>query len=150
MSESLRLLRFVLVGIWNTTLDLSLFWVFLNLAEKFKIRKLFFLKIATVCHIIAFLITNSQSYILNSMFTFADSDTNSGWLPYLGVSAFSLGISSLLVQFLNKESYFIFLNKRFSTEFFNAKRFALAVKLFTVFITMFSNYIGYKYLVYGF
>lgn len=152
--EYVRILKYILVGIWNTFFDLSIFTVFLNTFGNLKIWKKTHLKPATISNMVAFLIANSVSYIINSKFTFSDSSSNRGWLPYLIISMFSLGLSTLIIQVLSVESLRLKINLfiRDLHPIFQAgvgmKKYIFLIKISTVIITMVVNYFGYKILVF--
>jgi putative flippase GtrA len=148
-SELFRLAKFVLVGLFVTGVDFVSFWLLLNLFEKLKIKTLFRLRVTTISNIIGFAIANSVSFVLNTFFTFSDSNTNKGWVPYLLVSLFSLSVSTVLVQLLTSENTYKKLNASIFQNFLSQKQCALVVKLFTVLITMITNYFGYKLFVYS-
>lgn len=153
--DLLRIAKFILVGIWNTAFDLGLFWVFINTLNKIKLTKNLPIRIATLSHILSFLIANAVSYILNSIFTFRDSATNRGWVPYLSVSIFSLAVSTLLIQYFTQPKFYTFtkvnvsrisiLHKRLEL---SEKQYALGIKLCTVVVTMITNYLGYSFFVF--
>jgi putative flippase GtrA len=152
--ETLRILKFVIVGIFNTAIDLTLFWILINSLTKLKLPKRIAENVATFSHITSFLITNSISYVINSNFTFSDASNNRGWVPYLLVSAFSLGVSSSLIYFLTRPSLFLSVEKIWQSNSFlkkiklTTKGYAFGVKLCTVAVTMVTNYLGYRFLVF--
>lgn len=146
--ELLQILKFILVGVWNTGFDLVLFWVFLNLFGNIKSIQKLPIKIPALAHIGAFLIANSVSFLLNSMFTFSDSKVNRGFLPYLCVSVFSLIVSTFLIQYFTGKRYFELFKSLIGKHAVNEKQFALIVKLAVVSVVMVINFVGYKYIVY--
>ncbi len=148
--DLLQILKFLLVGVWNTGFDLALFWVFLNIFSQATFLEKSKIKAPAIAHVCAFLIANSVSYVFNSIFTFSGSN-NRGFLPYFIVSCVSLVISTSLVHFLTEKhlyekgrSFIKQLTKKIVTE----KQFALVVKLAVVSVVMVINFVGYKYFVY--
>jgi putative flippase GtrA len=148
MPELIQLIKFAMVGVVVTLVDFISFWILLNVFEKLKIKNVFKFRITTVSNIIGFLIANSTSFLLNSFFTFSDSKINRGIIPYLLVSLFSLSISTFLVQTFTSEINYTKLNAKIFQNRLTQKQFALFIKLITVLVTMVTNYVGYKYLVY--
>ena len=148
MLEIAEFLRFAIVGLWNTILDISLFLVLVHLIEKTAVKKIWFLKTATIAHILVFIVVNFQSFFLNSIFTFTNATNNRGWLPFLMVSIVSLTLSSIIIQVLNKNSYYLFVRKLINNTSFSEKHFLLLIKIVAVIITMFCNYFGYRFFVF--
>jgi putative flippase GtrA len=152
--EYLRILKYIIVGIWNTGFDLALFTFFLNTLDRLPFLKKSSLKPQTISNIFAFLIANSVSYFLNSRFTFSDSHNNRGWIPYLIVSLFTFGLSTVMMQFLSGENLRTKLNlfvrdfKLFSKVEITHKKYIFLIKILIVIITMSVNYFGYKILVF--
>lgn len=153
--EILQFIKYIIVGVGNTVTDLVVFWAFINLFERLKIKEIYKLKTTTISHILSFLCANILSFVLNSAFTFNNAKVNRGPLLYFSVSLVSFLVSSSLIQILATEAYFekfIKLLDRFSPKFkslVNFKHYALIIKLCTILITLFTNYFGYKYLVFG-
>jgi putative flippase GtrA len=148
-SELFRLAKFVIVGLFVTGVDFVSFWILLNVFEKLKTQTLFGLRVTTISNVIGFAIANSVSFILNTFFTFSDSKANRGWIPYLLVSLFSLSVSTILVQLLTSDKTYKKLNAKIFRNLLSQKHYALVIKLFTVLITMITNYFGYKFFVYS-
>ncbi|MEM1311934.1 MAG: GtrA family protein [Patescibacteria group bacterium] len=144
-----RIGKFAIVGLFVTGVDFVSFWLLLNLFEKFKIKTILKLRNTTIANIIGFAIANSVSFILNTFFTFSDSTTNKGWIPYLLVSLFSLSVSTVLVQILTSDNLYKMINDKIFRDLLAKKHYALVVKLFTVMITMVTNYFGYQLFVYS-
>lgn len=155
MSELFRILQFAIIGIWNTFFDLALFWLLINALGKLKFWSKLKLKVETVSHVFSFLIASGVSYFLNTRFTFGDATKNRGWGLYLGVTLFSLLISTLLINFFTQGKYFQLFEKVVIARIpllkksnFDSKKFAVLVKLGTVAVTLVTNYLGYKYFVF--
>ena len=154
-SEVLQILKFGLVGVWNTGFDLAIFFGFFRLLKPVFARRKFPVQLETVCHTLSFLIANTVSYQLNSRFTFeaGESQTAAEFGAYVGVSVVSLGISALIINFLAQDKFFDRFRAKVKTARpqFELKRsqYALIIKLVAVVIVMAVNYLGYKYLVFG-
>jgi putative flippase GtrA len=149
--EIIQILKFLLVGVWNTGFDLALFWVFLNLFSKAQFLEKIKIKPPVIAHVSAFLIANSVSYILNSKFTFDTSKSNRGFGPYFVVSVVSLVISTFLVHYFTQKQFYD-MSQNFLKNFIgkiNEKHFALIVKLGVVAVVMVVNFLGYKYFVFS-
>ena len=154
-SEIIQILKFGLVGVWNTGFDLAIFFGFFRILKPFFAGKNLPVKLETVCHTLSFLIANTVSYQLNSRFTFeaGESQTTGEFLTYVGVSVVSLGLSALIINFLAQDKFwddFVTAVHRRKPDF-KVKRgqYALVIKLVAVVIVMAVNYLGYKYLVFG-
>lgn len=155
MSEIIRILQFILIGIWNTAFDLALFWLFINTLGKLKLWSNIKIKPAVISHILSFLGASAVSYFLNARFTFGDASKNRGWGLYLAVSLFSLIISTILISFFTQDRFYQWFTRVFVSKIpllekikFDTKKFALLVKLGTVAVTLVTNYLGYKYFVF--
>ena len=143
-----QIVRFGLVGVWNTGFDMVLYIVFYRLLRG-RISSSATLKAETLAHIGAFLIANTVSYQLNSRFTFESSGP---FLPYFLVSCLSLGLSALSINYLAKDKFFEGAQKiaqKRNLPSISRQRYAIGIKLATICIVMFVNYLGYKYLVFG-
>ena len=154
-SEIIQILKFGLVGVWNTGFDLVIFFGFFRLLKPVFAKKKRPIQLETVCHTLSFLIANTVSYQLNSRFTFeaGESQTAAEFGTYVAVSVVSLGLSALIINFLAQDKFF----EKFQTKVRALKptlkvtrsRYALVIKLVAVVIVMAVNYFGYKYLVFG-
>lgn len=149
----MQILRFGLVGVWNTVFDLGLFFTFYRFLNG-RIRKDVRIKIETIAHICSFMIANFVSYQLNSRFTFnSDQSSSRQFLPYMMISLVSLGLSSAIINFLAKDMYFekaTQISKKYLSSFtLKRPQYALLIKAFAVTVVMAINYTGYKYIVFG-
>jgi putative flippase GtrA len=152
-SELLQVLKFGLVGVWNTLFDLTIYYVLYKLLSKSINEKSRLIKIETIAHMISFMCANIVSYQLNSRFTFETSESGvSKFVPYFIISLLSLGLSSLIINFLAKKKYFeatkaktAALTKKYKL---TRPHYAILIKVSAVVIVMAVNYFGYKYVVF--
>lgn len=153
MNEILRLAIYVAVGIWNTVFDYIIFYIILSIFSKLKWPKWSPLNPPAVAHLISFIIANSVSYFLNSRFTFSDSTQSRGFGLYFLVSVFSLAISTAAIQILNSPQTKTRLQqivlKIIPNKFIKEdKNWALMTKLVGSAISMVTNFLGYKFIVF--
>jgi putative flippase GtrA len=158
-SELIRVITFGIIGVWNTLFDLGLFISFLNTAGKLSIWQNSRIKAATVGHVFSFLTANLVSFVLNSTFTFAGAPSRGFW-PYFFVTVFALIVSTAFIQYFNKPSLEIWFEKNILARVLiiknliakfklTEKYFPIVLKLASVFISLFVNYVGYKYFVFS-
>jgi putative flippase GtrA len=121
----LQIIKFGLIGTFNFIIDL-LIYLFLT-------RQLSFYYI--LAHVLAFLIANSISFLLNKNFAFEDRDNNkilAKYFKFLGLTIFSLIISATIL--------FICVNY--------LKMFDIYAKIIGTIIAAVWNFISYKTLVF--
>ncbi len=153
MNELVRLSIYVAVGVWNTVFDYIIFYIILSIFSKFKWPKWSPLNAPAVAHMISFIIANSVSYFLNSNFTFSDTSESRGFGLYFLVSLFSLAISTTAIQILNSKQIKITLQeivcKIIPAKFVkDDKNWALMTKLVGSAISMVTNFLGYRFIVF--
>ncbi len=155
--ELVQIIKFGMVGVWNTVFSLSLFWIFYKIFKKsFKtnILPLIPIKIEAISQALSFIIANIVSYWLNSRFTFGNtSDSGSSFALYVLISLISMVISSGIMQLFSTKHNF----KKFSTlaikklPSYTPKydHFVFLVNICSIVAVMIINYLGYKYLVFN-
>lgn len=156
-NELLQILRFGLVGVWNTVFSLSLFWLFFKGLQKYtgkKTAKFFGIKIEAIAQGVSFLLANIVSYQLNSRFTFGDNNsTNTKFVLYVVISTISLLVSSGIMQYFTEEKFFKKTSSVVTRVFpkLNLKYdyFVFLVNLGSIAAVMIINYLGYKYIVFN-
>jgi putative flippase GtrA len=141
-------LKFALIGVGNTIIDLSLWQLFLKLMgnrfdklfQKLPLNKYGF------AHIISALITFNFSYWMNKTFTFGSSVAfGEGFTKFLIVSLVSMLLAAKTLSFFTKTN---FLRTIVPPIDFLRSRYPLFCKLVTIVIFMFVNYFSQKYLVF--
>ncbi len=123
----IQITKFGLIGTFNFIVDLSIYLLLT--------RQLFFYYI--LAHVIAFLIANSVSFILNKNFAFQDKDKNKIFIKYikfLGFTLFSLIISGAVL--------FICVHY--------LKMFDVYGKILGAIIAAIWNFIMYKFMVFSY
>lgn len=96
----------------------------------------------------AFIVANIGSYFLNRTFTFAGEpieDTSRSIGAFFAVSAFSLVISVLLINFLTINQAVLSFSR---TNKYLEKYWPTIAKFLSIFVTLITNFIGYKFLAF--
>jgi len=153
IEEIKRFLIFGVIGGFNAILD-TLIWRFLvwlldkNPKVQTFLTKVFRVNKYGISQFVAFLISATSSYFLNSTFTFSDSDRTrdvSQVFRFFSVALFSLLISVITIHFLTENKWIK--NKIIKFPLLN-KYWHYIAKIITIGITMITNFIGYKLLVF--
>jgi putative flippase GtrA len=152
-SELIQVAKFGLVGVWNTIFDLTIYFILYKTLKKFLKDEKRVIKIETLAHMISFMCANLVSYQLNSRFTFRASENGvSKFVPYFLISILSLGLSSVIINYLAKSEFFEYTKKQFATittkYSLTKSHYAILIKVSAVVIVMAVNYFGYKYVVF--
>jgi putative flippase GtrA len=159
--EMIRFITFALIGLTNAILDII---IWKSLVKYFNSNKLFTKYIHktpltnySCAHAISFVITVISSYFLNKTFTFASQ--NSGGeqiIKFFLVSIFSWIITTTVLTFLTKEgarTNIVTLISHYEVKLkIKSKIFSnnwyLIAKILTIMISMVTNYLGYRLLVF--
>ena len=151
--EIYQILRFGLVGVWNTGFDLAIYFGLFRFLRPLYGKKRAGVQLETLCHAGSFLVANTVSYQLNSRFTFEASDQSPRQFAiYAAVSLLSLGLSSVIINFLAQEKFFIKTQQQVLTKTkktLTQGQYAILIKIVAVGCVMIVNYLGYRYLVFG-
>jgi putative flippase GtrA len=150
--EIQRLLKFIIISVFRTLLDI-LIWQFLVFLQKDKKKTFsFFAKLNlnkfAIAQVFAFIISVFLSYFLNKIFVF-QTDNNqqevSTLFKFIFVSLVSFFVSTWFINFLTSDLKMLKLSKIHP---FIEKHWPLLSKIFTIGITLIINYSGYYFLVF--
>ena len=144
-----QLTLFFVVGVWNTLFDFSIFWILLRVGKSFK-STIIQSNVAVFAHMSSFLVANIVSYFLNRTFTFSSSGEDRGIVLYAMVSILSLGISTSAMYLLTNKYRGIFERGLSRLPFVRShiKRIPTLAKLVATALSMVSNFLGYKFIVF--
>lgn len=163
MSEIIRFLVFSSIGVFNTVLDIGSWNLLYRLFNRRNVKiNIGFIKISNylIAHTFSFGISAISSYILNSVFTFSDSTGNkfdlNKFYSFFGVTLFTFGITSMVLYFLTEKNFSLRANLFLGQiekiigikEGFISRKWPTIAKITTVIISTFTNYLGYKFLVF--
>jgi putative flippase GtrA len=157
MNEFVRVAIFVVIGFWNTALDFVIFWVLIRLFKKTAWPEKLFLTRASIAHTLSFIIANTQSYFLNRTFTFGDSESDRGFGLYFLVSVITLSITVVWIQLLTipvtmrlKDKFFAVVGRYlpFLKKYLTDENWMLLSKLSGSAISMITNFVGYRFVVF--
>ncbi|MGL4759294.1 MAG: GtrA family protein [Patescibacteria group bacterium] len=160
----LKFLSFALIGLINSILDTTIWKILSNIFNKNQKITTFFKSIKlnnySGAQIFAFIISVTSSFILNSTFTWKDSNPFSSPLKitlYFIVSIFTMILTVVFINFFTKDYFLVKFNKLISNyeERIHANSiikkivdYPLLVKLGSIALSMVSNYFGYNFVVF--
>ena len=150
--ELQQLLKFILVAIFRTLLDI-LIWHFLVLLIKNRKKVLEFfnkykLNEFAIAQVFAFIISVIISYYINKVFVFTAQNNDqefSTLIKFFGISLISFFASTWIINFLTSNPRILNFSK---INPLLQKNWPLLAKIATIGITLVINYLGYYFLVF--
>ena len=163
LNEIQRFIIFGLIGAGNALIDVLL-WKFLvkyfsSKPSLLQIIKRLRLNAHTFAHTLSFGVTVISSYILNKNITWNDSQNKSDYFQgvrFFGVAIFSWAVTTFILNYLIKNKK---INELVDTiavleqtitkkESLIKKNYPTIAKILIIGISMFTNFIGYKLIVF--
>lgn len=162
-NELQRFIIFGLIGALNSVLDVLLWKFFVNYFSKkpkiLSLVKKIRLNVHTLAHTLSFGITVVSSYFLNKNITWNDSSNKGDYFQgvrFFAVAIFSWIVTTFILNYLinNKkvikivDTIALFEQTFTRKESLIKKHYPTLAKIITIVISMVTNFIGYKILVF--